>query len=677
MTSIGDITVGLALKGGGAFASQLKSAGGGVAGAAAKMRAAGGVARAAANQLAQYGIAAAALGGGAVLAGVVKQASAIDDLAKRADALHTTTEALAGLSHAAELTGVSSAALEKGLAKGLRGLGDAAAGTGQAKRWIDQMGLSIQELQGLSADQLFVAYSDGIATFGSRAEQAAATAALFGDRTGELLPLVDQGAAGIAAMSAEAAALGLAVNRVDAAKVESMNDAMTRVKGSVTGVFNQITVALAPAVAGVATAFTDWAKSGNNVGSMMDKVGSFMLDGLELIGNAVHGVWAGFAAGRLVVTNVFKAAIDGANAAVKGVQYLGGVVKGLPQLLGPVAELITFTLENPLTVVRAAYAELLRSVASSVGAFFDRWEGMADRLGLGQDFAEMRHGITDAMHGAANAVGAGTEDVGNRFSELAGAVSARYSQMTSDIQAEGSASLAALSSGMGELAETQRAYLDEILSREAIGEQLRGWVEEQYTIAQEAAESYAAQVAANQDRLTSIHADGADDRLKVDREAAQRRQQTNSALNQALTQANQTFGQENVRIGQAVSVAMAVMNTAQGITAALATQNWAAAALTAAAGAVQIATIARTAFGSGGGSPSVSGGGGGGGGGTSGIGGGGAAAAAPAAAPAPAQEQRIRVFIDGDPPPETLDTLARRMAEYVKDGGISFERGDG
>ena len=112
----------------------------------------------AAKSMAVAGAAALAMG----TAIVKSNLASIDSLAKTADKLDITTEALAGLRHAAELTGVEQAVLDKSLTKMARSLGEANTGIGTAKDFLDQMGLSSQKLSAMAPEKAFAAMSTEI-----------------------------------------------------------------------------------------------------------------------------------------------------------------------------------------------------------------------------------------------------------------------------------------------------------------------------------------------------------------------------------------------------------------------------------------------------------------------------------------------------------------------------------
>ena len=75
-----------------------------------------------------------ALAGAGGMGALVKSSlDAVDALAKTSQKLGITTEALAGLRHAAELTGVKTQTLDMAIQRMTRRVAEAAAGTGEAK----------------------------------------------------------------------------------------------------------------------------------------------------------------------------------------------------------------------------------------------------------------------------------------------------------------------------------------------------------------------------------------------------------------------------------------------------------------------------------------------------------------------------------------------------------------
>jgi hypothetical protein len=198
------------------------------------------------NMLAQ--VATLVTGGGLLLMG--REAfTAGDALGKLSDRANIGTEALGGLTFAAKLAGVANGGLGKSLEQYNKNLGDAINGTGRALPVFRAMGHDLNELAGLPLDQSFLRIAESIRQMSTAAERTAAARRIFGDQGAELLTLINSGEANIAAMIARFKALGGELSRVDAAKIEDANDAMTEFRFSVQFAAQSLVAELAPNIA--------------------------------------------------------------------------------------------------------------------------------------------------------------------------------------------------------------------------------------------------------------------------------------------------------------------------------------------------------------------------------------------------------------------------------------------
>jgi hypothetical protein len=225
------------------------------------------------------------------------QAQVIDDTSKLAARLGMTYGELAGLSLAGDLAGVSMDTIGAAVTKADVAFVRAAEGSKTAADAFASIGLSLDDLQGLSAAERFDAIVDAIAALPTEAQRAEAAVQLFGRSGAQLLPLFAGGAEGIAAARAEAERFGLALTGMQGQNVEAMNDAFTRAQQAVAGVVQQVVAYLAPAIEGVTTAFSDLV--GNVGGATIGQtIGDGILQGarfLAQIGDSLiqnlSGVW--------------------------------------------------------------------------------------------------------------------------------------------------------------------------------------------------------------------------------------------------------------------------------------------------------------------------------------------------------------------------------------------------
>jgi len=206
----------------------------------------------------------AALAGGA-LAGVITgsvvvglqrmirdEFSAIDATAKLFREMGISTEALQSFRHAAELNGASANDLDKGLRKMMVGIGEAQQDIGTAKKAFDELGISLDDISGLSPEEQFKVIADAIAQVDDKSQKAALANQIFGRSGRQLINTLNLGTKGLEEIQAEAEKLGIAYNAVDAAKIEQANDAVLRMQKVFQGVQNTIAIELAPYVEGLA-----------------------------------------------------------------------------------------------------------------------------------------------------------------------------------------------------------------------------------------------------------------------------------------------------------------------------------------------------------------------------------------------------------------------------------------
>lgn len=185
------------------------------------------------------------------------EADVIDKTSKLSARLGMTYGELSGLGLAGQLAGVSMDSIGNAATRADVAFVKAAEGSKQATAAFKAIGLSVNDLNGMTAADRFDAITNAIAALPTEAQRAAAAVQIFGRSGAELLPLFNQGAGGIAAARAEAERFGLALTDAQGRDVENMNDSFTRAKAAIQGVIQQVVAYLSPAVTAVTTAFSD------------------------------------------------------------------------------------------------------------------------------------------------------------------------------------------------------------------------------------------------------------------------------------------------------------------------------------------------------------------------------------------------------------------------------------
>lgn len=190
--------------------------------------------------------------GGAVLGGLGAAAKLFADSADSMDTMATKTgmsvEAISELALGVKQANVEMGSLESGVArmqKVLAGAMDGDAGSVQA---LADLGLTIEELQGLHPDQQFERIADGIAAIADPAKKTAAAMGVFGRSGADLIPLLNGGAKGLQDMRARARELGLTMSTDSAKAGAQLADAFDELQMVTARTAAKIGEAFAPAM---------------------------------------------------------------------------------------------------------------------------------------------------------------------------------------------------------------------------------------------------------------------------------------------------------------------------------------------------------------------------------------------------------------------------------------------
>ena len=178
------------------------------------------------------GLATAAVG---LLAGVLtKSVSAFvstgDAVQKMALRTGFSTESISEFRHALQISGSDIQGFENGIKRMSSFILDAKDGLSTSTDALDRLGVSVQNLEGLSPEQAFELLSNAVAEVPDELEKAALAQDVFGRAGTKLLPLLNEGADGIAALREEAHELGIVFDQEAADSAAKFADGMTRLK---------------------------------------------------------------------------------------------------------------------------------------------------------------------------------------------------------------------------------------------------------------------------------------------------------------------------------------------------------------------------------------------------------------------------------------------------------------
>lgn len=159
-------------------------------------------------------------------------------------------EQLSELKYAAEIADVSFENLEKGIRKFQTTISDAARGNKEAQASLRAVGLEARDANGkiVQAADGLERIADKFAKTKDGTEKAALAVKLFGRSGTELIPLLNQGSAGIAKLREEAHKLGVALTAEDVAAADELADNLKRLEAASRGVMQHFLSGLVPSL---------------------------------------------------------------------------------------------------------------------------------------------------------------------------------------------------------------------------------------------------------------------------------------------------------------------------------------------------------------------------------------------------------------------------------------------
>lgn len=171
-------------------------------------------------------------GGGALLGPILASgkafASAGDEVQKMAIRTGISAETLSTMSFAAEQSGSDLATFEKAIGRMHRQVAEAAGGNRAAVETFYELGIGIEQIKNLAPEDQFKALADQIKAIRDPAAKMTAAMRVFGKAGQALLPILNEGRAGIEGLQAEARDLGLEISGEGAEEAAKLNDSLNR-----------------------------------------------------------------------------------------------------------------------------------------------------------------------------------------------------------------------------------------------------------------------------------------------------------------------------------------------------------------------------------------------------------------------------------------------------------------
>lgn len=300
----------------------------------------------------------------------------LDDMSQRTGA---SVESLSALKYAAEQSGTSLEAVETGVKKLSLNLAEATSGSEQARKKFGQLGLSFSDLARMAPEEQFVAVAEALSKIQNPGERAAATVELLGKSGTDLIPLMNGGARGVAALVDEAKRLGLVMSSSEATAAAEFGDRLDKAWSVASRSIGRVGAAVAGALAplfDVLLPLSGW------LGEFIDRNKTLVQVGVISAG----------------VVAALGVALAAAGSAISGAVAVGGILAAVLAKLATVVASLS-VLFSPLglavVAVSAALAGLVdwgkvgQSVISGLGASLGvLWEQTSRTLSaMGQAIA--------------------------------------------------------------------------------------------------------------------------------------------------------------------------------------------------------------------------------------------------------------------------------------------------
>lgn len=238
---------------------------------------------------------------GVAVKSLANAADVADDTAKRTG---LTVEAVQELGYVAKMTGSNLATVEVALRTMQKGLTDSGTESAAFTSALETLGLSLAELRAMNPQAQFDALSQAIAGVTDPSQRAGLAMTVFGRAGTALLPMLAEGADGIAKLKDEAHKYGYVMSQEVAEAGSNFNDNLDRLKGSLGGLAQQVVAGLLPTLnslvkcaSDVVAGIKEWINNNPNLVSTLAHVAASIGAVLTVFGALVAacGSWIALA----------------------------------------------------------------------------------------------------------------------------------------------------------------------------------------------------------------------------------------------------------------------------------------------------------------------------------------------------------------------------------------------
>ena len=162
---------------------------------------------------------------------------AADRFSKMSESIGISVENLSTLSYAAKLSGTDIESMNTSLSRLSRNILDANNGLGGASRGFNELDIQLKTSEGIlkNTDEVMLEISEKFKEMPDGAKKTALSMQLMGRAGAAMIPLLNEGAEGIAKLQEKARELGIEIDTETAQKAETFNDIMTEFSATIEG----------------------------------------------------------------------------------------------------------------------------------------------------------------------------------------------------------------------------------------------------------------------------------------------------------------------------------------------------------------------------------------------------------------------------------------------------------
>ena len=328
-------------------------------------------------------------------------ATAGDEIVHLAEKAGTSVEAISSLSYAARRADVGADSLAMAIKKMQVNITAAARGGEEATEVFTRLGLSAAELGRLQTEEQFRRIADRIAAIQNPAERAAAAVKIFGRNGTELMPLLLQGADGIAKWEARARALGLVMGSEAAEGAHRFSQLLGDLHDVMMSSVRVIGGALIPYLDGMV----------NRIVQIITSVRQWIKEhrGLAIVLLQVSGVIVGTGLAFTVLSAILRNAAGGIGVVLGMVRLLGATVAAVGSMLATAWSAAV----SAVTALGAAFAAL---TAMQIIGFAAIWAGIGTLLYFTGALGNTISGVATAFRSLASDIMATFGAIGDALS---------------------------------------------------------------------------------------------------------------------------------------------------------------------------------------------------------------------------------------------------------------------